>query len=94
MKEISIPTIPDRFVIFLLQHDARGVLSMANSGKNSNSSQFFITLAPQPSLNGNYVVFGRVVEGLDVLDKIEAVADGDRDAAPTKTVTIVDCGAL
>ena len=57
-----------------LKHDARGVLSMGNTGKNSNGSQFFVTFAPCKSLDGKHVVFGRVVDGFGVLDKIEAVA--------------------
>jgi peptidylprolyl isomerase len=50
-----------------------GLLAMANSGKNSNTSQFFITVAPQPQLTGHHVVFGRVVRGLDVIQKVLAI---------------------
>jgi peptidyl-prolyl cis-trans isomerase B (cyclophilin B) len=49
----------------------RGVISMANAGPNTNGSQFFITHSPQPHLNGNHTVFGKVVEGLEVVDTIE-----------------------
>ena len=56
-----------------LHHDKRGVLSMANSGKNSNKSQFFITFGPTPHLNRKHTVFGRVVGGGSVLDAMEEV---------------------
>ena len=53
-----------------LKHE-RGAISMANSGPHSNGSQFFITHSPQPHLNGKHTVFGKVVNGLDVVDEIE-----------------------
>ena len=60
---------PDEFST-ALTHDAKGVLSMANDGPDTNGSQFFITLAPEPRLNFLYSVFGHVVRGEEVLDKI------------------------
>ncbi len=57
-----------------LEHE-RGVISMANSGPNTNGSQFFITHSPQPHLNGRHTVFGKIIEGQDVVDSIE---EGDR----------------
>jgi cyclophilin family peptidyl-prolyl cis-trans isomerase/protein-disulfide isomerase len=55
-----------------LQFDAPGLLAMANSGPDTNGSQFFITYAPQPSLNGAYTIFGRVLSGMDVLESLTA----------------------
>lgn len=52
-------------------HDKRGMLSMANKGPNTNASQFFITYASQPHLNNVYTVFGKMLEGWEVLDKME-----------------------
>ena len=55
------------------QYNARGILSMANSGPNTNGSQFFITYAKQQHLNGLYTIFGKVIHGFDVLDVMEKV---------------------
>ena len=56
-----------------LKHEARGVVSMANSGPNTNNSQFFITYAPQPTLDLKYTVFGKVIDGFDTLDNLEKI---------------------
>lgn len=62
-----------------LRHSKRGVVSMANSGPNTNGSQFFITYKAQPHLNGKYTVIGQVIDGLDTLDRMERVPTGERD---------------
>ena len=76
-----------------LKHDAPGVLSMGNSGKNSNSSQFFITLAPCPQLDGKHVVFGRVLKGMEYVEAIVG-AVGTNSGKPSRKVVIHDCGQL
>ncbi len=64
----------------------KGVLAMANAGPNTNGSQFFITVAPAPWLNGNYSIFGQVVSGQSVADKISEVASDRRDRPQTPVV--------
>lgn len=72
-----------------LRHDARGMLSMANKGKNTNSSQFFITYRPAKHLDLKHTIFGRVVGGLDVLAKLEAVQTDDKDR-PVQDIKLED----
>ena len=67
--------------------DKAGKLAMANSGPNTNGSQFFITVVPTPWLTGNHTIFGEVVEGQDIVDKITKVPRGRQDK-PNKDVVL------
>jgi len=78
---------------FKLKHSKKGILSMANSGKDTNGSQFFITTAVTSWLDGRHVVFGEVLEGYDIVEKIENVEKGPGDK-PAKTVKIAKSGEL
>ena len=77
---------------FKWKHDVAGLLSMANSGPNTNGSQFFITTVPCPWLDGKHVVFGRVEEGLDVIKKIESY--GSNSGTPKAKITISNSGEI
>ena len=68
------------------------MLSMANAGKNTNGSQFFITFAQTPWLDGNHVVFGQMVDGDQVLSAMEA--QGSQNGQPKAVIEITDCGEL
>lgn len=77
---------------FILKHE-KGSISMANSGPNSNGSQFFIATNQTPWLDGKHVVFGKVIKGMDMIEFIENLKTDSNDK-PLDSITISDCGVL
>lgn len=72
---------------FKLKHDDIGILSCANSGPNTNGSQFFITLDKQPHLDGKHVVFGKMIKGYEIIKRIERY--GTEEGRPKKRIKII-----
>ncbi len=92
-ESIFGPSFDDEFVDdVMICHSSPYLLSMANAGKNTNGSQFFITFKPVEYLDGKHVVFGKVDCGEDVLREIESV--GSPSGKPKQQVLIVACGEI
>ncbi|KAJ1470031.1 cyclophilin A protein-like protein [Baffinella frigidus] len=77
---------------FQIKHSREGLLSMANAGADCNGAQFFITTSSANHLNGKHVVFGEVLDGLELIKKIEEC--GSNSGKPSKVILMTDVGAL
>lgn len=78
---------------YAIPHNAAGVIGMCNDDENSNASSFYITMKPMSWMNGRYVAFGRVIDGMDVVEAIHAV-DVKHNQSPRETIAISDCGVI
>ena len=77
---------------FILKHTGPGILSMANAGPNTNGSQFFIWTAKTDWLDSKHVVFGKMKEGMDIVEAMDCF--GSRNGKTSKKITITDCGQI
>jgi len=77
---------------FVIKHNERGIVGMANKGRHTNGSQFYITLQPCPWMDTKYVAFGKVIEGTEVLKKMEE--QDTMNERPTKDIKIIKCGII
>jgi len=91
--DAKIPNIQDEFTRTDLDQNDRGTISMANAGPNTGSSQFFINLVDNNFLDGKHPVFGKVVDGIDVVDEIAKVQTGAQDR-PIEEVKIIKASVL
>jgi len=89
----SIPKIKDEFTKTSLDQNNRGTIAMANAGPNTGSSQFFINLVNNNFLDGKHPVFGKVVEGMDVVDKIASTSTDNQDK-PIKDIKIIKASII
>ncbi|XP_076822230.1 peptidyl-prolyl cis-trans isomerase-like 3 [Clavelina lepadiformis] len=78
----------DDEIVDSMKHNARGVVSMANSGPNSNASQFFVTYAKQPHLDMKYTIFGKLIDGAETLDELEKIPVNEKSYRPLNDVRI------
>ena len=78
---------------FKLRHSEKGLLSMANAGRNTNGSQFFVTFVPTSYLDGKHVVFGRVEKGFDLCQRVEKLRTNKEDM-PMERVVVASCGEI
>ncbi|XP_038868803.1 peptidyl-prolyl cis-trans isomerase-like 3 isoform X1 [Salvelinus namaycush] len=78
------------FSFISVQHNVRGVVSMANNGPNTNASQFFFTYAKQPHLDMKYTVFGKIIDGLETLDELEKLPVNEKSFRPLTETRIKD----